>query len=982
MKQKILLFAGILTFLLFANDIFAQQKITGKVTTVSGEEIPGATVRVKGTTAGTITDLDGLYSVDAPAGSDILVFSFIGMKTQEIQITGTVINCLLEEDSEELEEVIVVGYGTMKKTDKTGAVSHVTAEDLNKGVLTDPIQALQGKAAGVVISKAGGDPNGGFSVKIRGSSSLTSGTDPLYVVDGVPGVDPSTISPDDIESFNILKDASSTAIYGTRGANGVIIITTKKGTSGENKVEFNNYVSVDQVAKRLDLLTADEFRAYANADTTLSFVDNGANTDWQDAIYRTGISQNYNLSFSGGNENTSYYSSVSHTNLEGVVIGTGKERSIGRVNVTQKALNDKLTVQTNIVGSIESNDYINYDGKGSRSVIYQAFQRNPTDPIYDENGDYFEFSRDFEYYNPVAIVNQITNFRDAKKMLGNLKADWEMFDGFTWGVNLGYTRDDQENFYAEPTYVLDTTTTGSANRSYSNYSERVLETTASYLKTLTGGHTLNAVAGYSYQYSYYDGFSAGGTEPTSNILIPYNIGVMNNVTSNNISSYYGESKLISLFGRVAYNFGSKYYLTASIRRDGSSKFGENNKWGFFPSVSGGWTISNESFFENIESISSLKLRAGYGVSGNQSFGDYNNILYYSPSGTTIDPETGEVTTAYNVATDANPDLKWEKTSEVNVGLDFGFLDNKISGSVEYYQKSTSQLIYRFQIPQSQSIIGYRWLNGSGTIVNKGLELNIQYYIANKKNFDWTTSFTFTKNKQEVTKFTTDLDNETPLFTGGVSGRGMTSVNSQIVASGYAIGTFWMPEFASISEDGQFLFYTESGGITRNWADAELREVGHAQPKFILGFSNSMTFFDCIDVNFAGRFVYKFDVLNVTNMIFGSAKWLPNLNVLQTAVDNETELGLNSSPMLSSFYLEDGTFVRIDNLSIGYSFNTENLTWITKARLYFSGTNLLTLTKYTGLDPEINYGNNLSYGLDQYNIYPKTKSYTFGVNLIF
>jgi len=980
MKQKILLTLGILLFLLISNTTFAQIIKTGKVTSSTGEEIPGATVRVKGTSTGTITDLDGKYSISVASDADILVFSFIGLVTVEKPAVGKVIDCVLEQDATELEEVLVVGYGTMKKSDKTGAVSNVTSDELNKGVLTDPIQALQGKAAGVMISKGGGDPNAGFSVKIRGSSSLTSGTDPLYVIDGVPGVDPSTISPEDIESFNILKDASSTAIYGTRGANGVIIITTKRGVSGKNVISFNNYVSFDRVAKKLDLLGAEEYRAYATANN-LTFVDGGASTDWQDAIYRNGLSQNYDLSFSGGNDNTTYYSSLARTNFQGVVIGTDKTRSIGRINVTQKALNDKLTVQTNISGTVEDNNYINYDGKGARSVIYQALQRNPTDPIYNADETFYETSRDFEYYNPVAIVEQIQNQRNAQKMLGNIKADLEIIDDLVLGANLGYTQDDAEYFYAEPSYVLNNTSSGSASRSYGNSVSKVFETTINYTKDFADVHNINLLGGYSFQENIYDGFNASGTEPLSDFVQSNNLGVLNNVNPGSIGSYKGSNRLISMFGRVQYNYDSKYFLTASLRRDGSSKFGANNKWGLFPTVSASWNLSNENFLKNNRKISQLKLRAGYGISGNQAISDYLNVIYYAPAGTIPDPETGNDAILFGASHDANPDLKWEETSEMNFGLDFGLLQNKISGSIEYYRKETYNLIYAYSIPKPPSITGTKWSNGDGIITNNGLEATIVYNVVTKKNFEWSSTLTFTQNKQMVQRFSDLTDTPLKLFLGNVSGRGLTSVNAQILTPGYEVGTFWMPEFANISEDGQFRYYTPGGGITRNFADAELREVGHALPKFVMGWSNSFRIYKCIDISIAARYVYDFQVLNVTSMMFGSAKWLPNLNVLQSAVDNETNLGLNDSPELSSFYLENGTFLRIDNLNVGYTFNTKNSDWITKARIYFSSNNLYTFTKYTGLDPEVSY-NGLSFGLDQYNVYPKTRTFTFGINLTF
>ncbi len=982
MSKQITKLFLMLVLLGFSGNIWAQQMIVkGKVSdAATGEGLPGSTIQVKGTTLGTITDLDGKFQIQVNSGNDILVVSFIGYLPMEVKVgTQTEFDVKLSVISEEIEEVVVIGYGVQKKTDKTGAVSNIQADELNGGVLTDPIQAMQGKAAGVVITKKGGDPNGGFSVKIRGASGLASGTNPLYVVDGVPGVDPTTIAPEDIESFNILKDASSTAIYGSRGANGVIIITTKRGQNTGAIVNFNAYTSLDQVAKRLDLMDADQIRAYAT-ENNLNLIDGGANTDWQDAIYRNGITQNYNLAISGGSENTTVRSSVTFSDFMGVVIGTEKQRTIARINLTQKALNNKLTVQTNLAGTFEKNDYISYGSNGTNDIFYQAFQRNPTDPIYDEDGEFYEVQRDFNYYNPVALVEQIQNERDAKRFFGNLKADLELFSGFILGVNYGYVRNDDESFYFEPSFVRGGNSLGYGKRAYNSFSSSVFEGTASYTKSF-GENFINAIAGYSFQEDFSDGLWAQGSQPLSDFVLSHNLGVLNVVNVGDIGSYKNSNRLISFFGRATYNFGSRYYVTGTIRRDGSSKFGANKEWGIFPSGSVAWNIKNESFLENVDFVSSLKFRVGYGLSGNQEIASYLDTRYVSPAGTAPNPETGEDAINFEASHNTNPDLQWEENAELNIGIDFGFAKDKISGSIEYYDKSTYNLLAEYSVPVPPNALARTYAN-VGDISNKGVELNIQAYIIARPNLDWKTGFTFSHNKMMVNSLSNDEFEWSPMKEGWLSGRGLVGDQNwtQIVGEGYEIGTFYMPEYAGLSSDGKFLYYTAAGGVTRDLAAAERRVVGNALPDFVMGWSNYFTFFKKFDFRFSLRGVYGSDVLNVTRLMFGNPIWLPNINVLESALE-EIENGLDDYPRPSSYYLEDGSFIRLDEVTLGYSIPTEKIGFIQKFRVYFSSNNVFTLTKYTGIDPEVAY-DGLSFGLDQYNVYPKTKTFTFGVNMTF
>ncbi|HOP05304.1 MAG TPA: SusC/RagA family TonB-linked outer membrane protein [Tenuifilaceae bacterium] len=968
--------------LIFISEFVISQEImiTGKITDINdGSPLIGVSVVVKGTTVGTSTDINGSYSIRASANS-ILVFSYMGYETIEQKVGGqTVLNIAMFEAQLSLEELIVIGYGTQKKSEKTGAVAHIKAEEMNQGVLTDAIQALQSKASGVMITKKGGDPNSGFSIKIRGAASLATSTSPLFVVDGVPGVDPTTIAPEDIESFNILKDASAAAIYGSRGANGVIIITTKRGDSMKgNQIDFNSYISTDFVANKLDLLTADQIRNYVS-DNALSFVDGGGSVDWQDEIFRPGTSQSHNFGYSGGDKDGTYRVSLSHTDFKGVVIGTNKTRTLGRINIDKKAFNDKLTLQSGLSGTFEENNYIAYGGWGSNDILFQAYQRNPTDPLNDTDGNLYDTQRNFNYWNPVKLVDDIQNERSAKRYTGYMKADLEVFKGLTAGVNLAYTRDDSESFYFEPSTIRMGTSSGYGRRSYSNYDSKVLESTIRYSNVFNEIHSLEAIGGYSFQEDFYTGFSAQGQQPFLDYITSNDLAMFQTVNPGDIDSYKSSERLISFFTRAMYNYNSKYFLTASLRRDGSSRFGKNNEWGWFPSAQVMWNITSEEFMESIEFMNSLKLRFSYGITGRLPSSNYMGIRWYESAGTAVNPETGENTILFRFAHEANPDLKWEENTEMNVGLDFGFLKDRISGSVEYFIKQNTDLLGEYSVPVPPNRADRIWAN-VGQIDVKGFELFVQTYPVTMSNFDWKTSLVFSSYVQTTKKLSDEENNWnwSQLQEGWLSGPGLVGDRNwtQTVQPDYQIGTWYMPEFAGISQDGKFLFYTEAGGVTRDITQAERRVVGNAQPDFEFGWSNYFTFFKNWDLSFNIRGVYGYEVFNTTRLIFGNPIWLPNINVLQSALD-EKEKGLNDNPKLSSYYLEDASFIRLDNLSFGY--NLKNVAGIKNIRLYFASNNLFTLTKYTGVDPEISY-DGLSFGLDQYNVYPKTRTFTFGINL--
>ena len=953
--------------------------VTGTVRDEVGE-MAGVNINIAGTLMGTVTDFQGDFEIEVPDGGR-LIFSFIGYASREFTITGSqVLDVFMEPDLARLEEVVVIGYGVQRRSDLTGAVGHVSSAELNDGVLTDPLQGIQGKMAGVSVTKRGGDPNTGFDIKIRGASSLATQTGPLFVVDGVPGVDPTTISADDIESFNVLKDASAAAIYGSRGAFGVILITTKRGSEREGaRIDFNTYYSTDFVANRLDLLSGDEYRQFVSSQPELAtqFLDGGANTDWQDQIYRRGISQNYNLAFSGGDELTNYRASIGHNEIQGAVIGSDRTRTIARINLDQITLDGRLNFSSGLSATFERNNYISYDGWGSNEVIYQAFQRNPTDPVRDDEGNFHEIERVFQYYNPVFLVEQIHNERDAKRYFGFLNANLEIFDGFHAGANIAYTRNDDEGFYFEPTTLQLGNHEGYGSRSYNNFESRLLETTLRYFNQF-GRHNIESVGGYSFQEDFFTGFNAEGRQPFLNYTRMHDISMLQSVVAGrNIGSYKESSRLISFFARGIYNWDSRYFLTGTLRRDGSSKFGAHNQWGWFPSVSVMWNLANENFIQDIPGINNLRLRAGYGITGNQEIGVYNDLLWYRAAGTAPNFETGEESILFEFAHIANPDLKWEENSELNLGVDFGILDNRISGSLDYFNKRTYDLLGFYSVPVPPNVAGRVWAN-VGEFQTTGFEFFIQAYPARVTNLSWRTAVTFMTYTQDVISLSSDQYPWTRLQEGYLSGPGLVGdLNwTQVVDEGLPLGTWYMPEFAGLSADGRFLFHTAAGGVTRELERAERRNVGSAQPDFEIGWSNYFTVFGNIDLNFTFRGVYGYQVFNTTRMIFGNPIFLPTRNVLSVAID-EYQAGLRDNPKVSSYYLEEASFLRLDNISLGYSFTTPGV--FESMRVYIASNNVFTLTNYTGIDPEIST-TGLSFGLDQFNVYPKTRTVTLGLNV--
>lgn len=980
-KVFVLLIFSVLSFSGYAQ----QLTVTGKVTDANtGDPLIGATVQLASDLLkGTVTNLDGEFTIDVPQG-EALKISYVGYIAKEVTVTSERVEVALEPDSELLDEVVIIGYGVQKKTDKTGAVSHVTAEELNQGNLTDPIQGMQGKAAGVSIAKKGGDPNAGFSVRIRGASGYTASADPLYVIDGVPGGDPTSIAPEDIESFNILKDAASTAIYGSRGANGVIIINTKKGAGregGVSEVTFSTKYSLSKIAQKVDLLSADQIRQYA-VDYNYDFIDGGANTDWQDELYRTGSTFENNLSFAGGNEKSYYRASVSNTDWVGIMKGTEKERTTAKMNITHKGINDRLTLNGNMAISFEQNDYENYDGNDKDDVIFQALTRNPTDPVFDANGDFNRTQRVFNYENPLAVIDMITNIRDAKRYLGSMRADFEFFDGFTGTALASYIRNDQEYTYFRPKGVYASADNGFGRRSYNNHSERQIETYFTYIKTLNDIHNLNVLGGYSYREATYNGMSAQAQNPQSPFIGANNLATFAEVNYGDVGSYKNNEKLVGFFGRAQYNYSSKYYLSASLRRDGSSKFGANNKWGWFPTASASWNIHSEDFMSS-NLFDQLKLRVSYGVSGNQAFSSGYSQVSFVPTGLATNPENGEQVVTFAPSHNQNDDLEWEKTRETNIGVDFAVFNSKISGSLELYHKNTTDLLYPRPTALEGGNVARTTFDNAGNIVNQGIELYLQAYVIDRPNLKYKTSLTATHNKSEWLELISGGEDDAGAKNGYLSGRGVVGDAFYIVVNqvGHEVSAFYLPEIVTIDETtGNFIFKSVNGGYTDQLANAERQFVGSPNPVLELGWSNNITFYKNWVLDFSFRSMIGHEKYNATQMFMDATLDLPELNAVEEALAWK-EQGRSTSAVIATEYLEDATFLKLDVISLGYNFDVKKVSWLQNLKAYVVANNVFTLTGYTGVDPEIYYAN-LAYGWDQYNVYPNSRTISFGINATF
>lgn len=949
--------------------LFDQQKIVnGTVTDTKNEPLPGVTVVVKGTTIGTVTNASGEYSLPNVPENAVLLFSFVGMKFQEIVVGNqSVINIQLEEETIGLQEVIAIGYGTQSRREISGSVANIAEKSFNKGLTQNAADLLKGKVAGLTITQGSGDVTHEQTIRLRGTSSLTGSSQPFIVIDGVPGMSLSSVAPHDIESISVLKDASAAAIYGSRSASGVILVTTKKGKRDYSLVEYDGYAAISTVTNVPDVLTATEWRNYASANNiNTSGLDLGADTDWFDEIMRTGKSQNHSISMSGGGKSSSYRGSLNYLQQEGVVKDNSLQRYNARVTFNQKALNDRLDLT--FTASVTS---LNNSPTDTRNFVL-AYNMIPVAPIKNADGTWFD-SQEYDQGNPVRNIEYNKQQNKSSIYFGNIKAELSVFEGFTAGINLLKQRSSNDySLYYNSQTERGRNDLGFAQRTNWTSDKNLLELTFNYKKQFNN-QSINLLGGYSYEDNYYQNSGAQNRQFATDFFLYNNLGAGENLRTGDVWSGANMNKLISFFARANYSLLDKYIFTVSLREDGSSKFGNNHKWAMFPSVSAAWRIDEESFLDDMTFIDELKLRVGYGISGNQDGIDpYKSLQLYGASGQYYD--NGKWYTAYQISQNANPDLKWEETSMLNIGVDFSFADSRINGTVEFYDKQTKDLLYNYSVPVPPYLYSTMLAN-VGSMSNKGFEVLLSGDIIRKNSIRWTSSLNFAHNKNLIKSLSNDDFATSAIKTGSAWVRGGSSNSTHIVEEGKEVGTFYGWLCKGIDENGQYIYDDMIDG-KEGLSDEDRTYIGSAQPKFTYGWSNNITW-NKWDLNFFFRGVYGNDLLNFSKMSYATTQWLPGANVLEEALT----IGLKTSPVYNSYYIEKGSFLRLDNASIGYSFDVSRLKGINKIRLYLTGQNLFTLTNYTGLDPEVEMAG-LDPGVEGREYYPKSRTVSMGVNISF
>ena len=965
--------------------------VKGKVLDELGEPIIGANIVEKGTTNGTITDMDGNYTLSVnDMKKAILQFSFIGYNTMEEGVKGRKsVEVKLAPSVVNLGEVVAIGYGTQTRKEITGSVANVSEENFNKGVNRDASDLLQGKVAGLQITSGSGDVTRSSQIRLRGTSTLQNDQGPMIVIDGVPGGDMSTVSPSDIESISVLKDASSAAIYGSRAAGGVILITTKRGSGSRTQINYDGYVTMDKVANKPDMLNASEWREVNKqlGNDISEFDKYNADTDWFGALLRTCVSQNHSLSLSGGGSKNNYRASYTYLDRKGIARDNWMKRHSFRFQFQQRAINDRLRI--GLTGAATLTDM----QATFADYFIAAYNNAPVVPVYNEDGSYYT-GNDNAYNQGNMVKAQDENYKLSKNnyFYGQGDAQFEIIEGLNVKANLYKSRysSDYSQWESQDNALgggsgnsLGDSSNGYAKRRNFVWDRELMEWTADYNKSFGAEekHKLNALLGYSWETNGYQSQESLATQFSVASMGANSIQAGNDLKVGNVTSGKNEYKLISFFARAHYSYDERYMITATVRRDGSSKFGANHKWGWFPSVSAAWGISEEAFMKDISWLSDLKLRVGYGVTGNQDgLKPYKSLELYQPYGTYYNG--GGTSTSFRITQNPNPDLKWESTAMFNVGVDFQLFNGRLGGTIEYYNKKTSDMLYDYAVPTPTYVYNKIAAN-VGDMSNKGIEVMLNLDVIRNKTFSWNTSINLSHNKNKITKLSNDLFSTSRVYVGDPWIRGASGVTSHIVEEGYPVGQFFMLKCNGIDENGKFIMEDVNGD--GQISDDDRTYVGSAQPDLTYGWNNTFSWKNW-DASFFIRGTIGNKVLNNPKAAYGNNTYIAGANAMKG--DDLTTLKENSR--VCSYYLEDASFARLDNLSIGYTFNTKKLDWLDKARVYVAAQNLFVITGYSGLDPEVevfrgeasddNAG--LSPGIEPRNYMPKARSFTFGVNLTF
>jgi len=979
---------------------WAAVQVKGTIKDGNDAPIPGATVIEVGTNNGQVADADGKYTITVASENAVLQFSCIGYETVEIELNGrSTVDVVLNEETSFLEETVVIGYGSQKKADITSSVQSVKSDAFNKGAVLDAGQLIQGKVAGLQITISSGDPTSSSSMSLRGLSSLYGSTAPLVLVDGVPG-NLDTVAPEDIESIDILKDGSATAIYGTRGTNGVIIITTKNAKREmPATVEYAGYVSMSEWLKTPDFMNADDLRARIKEGWIFggaNEADMGTTTDWLSEISQTAVSHNHNLSIMGGSKNNTYTANVTYRDNNGTIRGTGRTHLRARAQVSQYLLDNKLK----LTGEVMASESESNSGFSPTYVYRMACIQNPTQPIYNEDGSYCERAI-YNYDNPIGMMQEREGMYRNRSIRFNGVAELKPIEQLT--IKALYVRKGQNSISGYYTSRLDASTTeggtnGSASRSASEYVYNMAELSANYVQDF-GDHHITAIAGYSYEDNVSEDFSASNWDfPTD--AYGYNALEMGNALKEgnaSMSSYKSKTKLIGLFARATYNYADRYLLMVSYRRDGSSKFGADHKWGNFPGVSLGWNLHNESWMKDASWLNQLKLRAGYGITGIDVSSPYQSLASLNYAGSYM--YAGEWIQTLVPARNDNPNLRWEKKYEYNIGLDFAFLDERISGSIDLYQRDTKDGLYYYSVPTPPYQYGTIMANVCH-LQNKGVEVLINAVPVRTKNFEWTSSVSFSYNANKLVSLQNDeFQTSSDWFSAGHTGEPIQTTTHR-VKEGWPIGNFFGLKSIGVDDDGKWvverLRYNSEGEVeslyydyAANAGQNDWQVLGNGVPDFFANFNNSFRY-KGFDLNITMRGAFGHQILNYQKMYYGNPTIL--YNVLNCAFDEydavDAKTGqltgkkavLSDSQRFVSHYIENGDYWKIDNVTLGYT-HRFNSKFVKRLRAYVTVNNLATLTGYTGLDPEVSFGG-FDPGTDSRDKYPTIRSYTFGVNITF
>ncbi|PHN03423.1 SusC/RagA family TonB-linked outer membrane protein [Flavilitoribacter nigricans] len=988
MLTKGLLFVGIL---LMSQTLLAQRDISGQITDAeTGEPLIGANILIVGTSTGTITDFDGNYAMTLPEGTTDLEVSYTGYASKRVTVgSESVLNIQLSA-GEVLDEVVVIGYGSVKKDDATGSVNAISDEDFNKGVIVSPDQLITGKVAGVQVSKNSGEPGGGTSIRIRGGTSINAGNEPLFVIDGVPidnNGNPGTrnplnfINPNDIATFTVLKDASATAIYGSRGANGVIIITTKRGKAGSpSRLTYDGSYTTSNIIDDLPILSTEAFRNLVTfvAPERLERLGS-ASTNWFDEVTRPATGQNHNLSFTGGAENIGYRVSVGYQGLEGVIKTSKTERTTIGLNYNHSLLDETLNININLKGAFTKDRFD--QGLGA------SWYFDPTQPVYDPSntafGGFFEYGVGLAPRNPVSGIEQIDATGRSFRTLGNIEFEYkmdELIQGLSAKLNLGYDANNGRAATFTPTTYRNKLVSDRDGEIYMENFTRTSSLLDAYLnyKRSFGVHDLDITAGYSYQ-DFDAEFPQFLAYDLSNDIFGTNS--TNPASEFEASNFVVQNRLISFFGRINYGINSKYLFTATLRRDGSTRFGPENRWGLFPSAAFAWRILEEDFADGLRGVfSDLKLRVGYGITGNQEIGDFNYLPRYSLSDAQARYLFGNqyITTVRPDAYDAG--LKWEETASLNVGLDFGFGNGRFSGILDYYNKRTNDLLFTVNVPAGTNLSD-RVLTNIGEVENEGVELTLNAIAVDSRDFKWDLSGNIAYNRNQILAI--DQTSDAGILTGGIAGG--VGNNVQILRVGQPAYSFFLFEHKldanglplvdgiDHNDDGTInladIYEDTNGDGMVN--DLDKRPIEKPAPDFIFGLTSAMSY-KGFDLSFTlrgslGNYVY--------NNSSSDGGYLNRVNergdiFLNNVHESALVTRFNGPQYFSDYYLEDGSFLRLDNITLGYNFN--NLGGRTNLRVYATANNLFLLTNYTGLDPEVG-------GIDN-NPYPRSRSLVFGLTL--